>query len=65
MRKNLENLEIGKKIFGRHPAKGSRGQYLRFIWIIFLFVPVKSTEIPGDIPGYETAIKNKLFSIVI
>ena len=44
--------------------KGFRGQCWRFIFCNFSFVPVKSTEIPGDIPGYGTAIKYKLFNII-
>ena len=40
------------------------GQCLRFL-LNFLFVTVISTEIPGDIPGYGTAVKYKLFNIMM
>ena len=37
-------------------AKDSKVQFLRFILISFLFVPVKPTEITGDISGYGTTL---------
>ena len=47
-----------------HP-KGSRGQCLRFTFTNFLFVPIQSTEIPGDVFGYRTALKYKIFNTII
>ena len=47
-----------------HP-KGSREQCLKFIFTNFLFVPVQSTEIPGDVSGYRTALKYKIFNALI
>ena len=46
------------------PPKGSRGQRLRFTFTNFWFVPVQSTEIPGDVSGYRIAHKYKIFNTV-
>ena len=46
-----------------HP-KGSREECLRFTFTNFLFVPVQSTEILGDLFGYRTALEYKIFNTV-
>ena len=47
-----------------HP-KGSGEQCLRFIFSNFLFVIVQSAEIPGEISGYISALKYKIFNTAI
>ena len=32
--------------------------------LIFLFVLIQSTEIPGDVFGYRTALKYKIFKTI-
>ena len=46
-----------------HP-KGSRGQCLKFTFTNFLFEPVQSTEIPGDISEYRTALKCEILNTI-
>ena len=45
-------------------AKGSRGQCLKFTFTNFLFEPVQSTEIPGDISEYRTALKCEILNTI-